>query len=125
MRRPIYTIKNPAILKRMRRRLSIRKRIIGTSKRPRICVNRSNKHLVVQVIDDQKGETLFSIQTFGKNKVKGASNTKEGAKKLGEQMAKSFKSHKIENAVFDRAGYKYHGVIAALVESIREKGIQV
>lgn len=110
--------------RRQRRRLSIRSKVAGTSERPRVCAARSNKHLNVQVIDDQAGRTLLAVQTFGKNAVK-AGNNVEGAKLVGAKLAEELKGKNINSVVFDRAGYKYTGVVKALVESVRENGIQV
>ncbi len=125
MRKYIGKIKSPSLDKRYRRKLAIRKKIIGSTERPRICAIRSNKHLVVQIVDDSINKTLFSVQTFGKNAVKGGANNVEGAKVVGAKVAELLKSKKLENAVFDRSGFKYTGVIAALAQSIRENGIQI
>ena len=124
MRKQLGKLKNAAEARRYRRKLSIRAKLSGTSVRPRICAARTNKHLTVQVIDDATSKTLLCVQTFGKTAVK-ASNNVEGAKVVGGAVAEALKGIKVEAAVFDRAGYKYHGVIAALVESIRENGIQI
>jgi len=125
MRKQIYKIKDKSLAKRARRRLSIRKKVIGTAEKPRICAMKSNRHLQVQVIDDTSSKTLVAVQTFGKHAVQGATDNKEGAKAVGVQVASELKKKNISRAVFDRAGYKYTGVIAALVQSIRENGIQV
>ena len=110
--------------RRQKRRLTIRNKINGTSERPRICAMKSNKHITVQVIDDTKSVSLFTVSTFGKNAAAESCNI-EGAKIVGARVALVLKSKNLNAAVFDRAGYKYTGVIAALVQSIRESGIQV
>lgn len=125
MRKQIAKIKNDSDKRRYRRRLSIRNKVEGTTERPRICAFRSNKHITVQVIDDSQNKTLFSVQTFGKNAVAGAKATKDGAKLVGAALAEKMKGAKLEKAVFDRAGYKYTGVVASLVEAVRENGIQI
>jgi large subunit ribosomal protein L18 len=125
MRKPQGKIKNDSVEKRTRRKLSIRKKVIGSSERPRICVSKTNKHLSVQVIDDQTSKTILCVQTFGKKAVQGAANNVEGAKVVGAKVAEALKSQKLNVAVFDRAGYKYTGVVAALANAIRENGIQV
>jgi large subunit ribosomal protein L18 len=125
MRKPNGKVKNEKAARRLRRRLSIRQKIEGTTERPRVCAFRSNKHLTVQVIDDVTGQTLVSVQTYGKNAVSGAKANKEGAKLVGAKVAEELKAKKLENVVFDRAGYKYTGVIATLVETVRENGIRV
>ncbi len=124
MRKQYGKIGNKKELTRIKRRLTIRKKISGTSERPRICATKSNKHITVQVIDDTNAVSLFTVSTFGKAAAADSCNI-EGAKKVGAKVAAELKAKKVEKAVFDRAGYKYTGVIAALVESIRESGIQV
>jgi len=124
MRKPNGKIKNASAERRLRRKLSIRKQIVGSTERPRVCVSKSNKNIFVQVIDDSASKTLFSVQTFGKNAVDAKAN-KDGAKAVGAKVAEQLKGKSIERVVFDRSGYKYHGVVAALADSIRENGIQV
>jgi large subunit ribosomal protein L18 len=124
MRKQQSKIKNDRIAKAYRRRLSIRKKINGTADRPRVCAVKSNKHIQVQVIDDEAGKTLFAVQTFGKNAV-GKSSNKDSAKEIGKAVADKLKSSKIEKAVFDRNGKLYTGAISVLADSIRENGIQI
>jgi len=124
MRKPLAKIKNPSKAKQMRRKLSIRKKVNGTVETPRICVIKSNKHLVVQVIDDVSDKTILSVQTFGKNKVADKAN-KETAKLVGAKVAAELKSKNINSGVFDRNGCQYVGVIAAVADSIRENGIRI
>lgn len=124
MRKSLRKIKNETKAKVQRRKLTIRKKVIGTSERPRICATKSNKHLFVQVIDDQTQKTLFSVQTFGKNAV-GTSANAESAKAVGAALGQELKKKEISNAVFDRNGRKYTGVIAELADSIREAGVQI
>lgn len=124
MRKQIAKVKNEADKRRYRRRLSIRAKISGTAERPRICAFRSNKHLTVQVIDDTAGKTLLAVQTFGKNGLN-VKPTREGAKEVGAKVAEGMKAANLSQAVFDRAGYKYTGVVASLVDAIRENGVQV
>lgn len=124
MRKNIAKIKNASKAKEYRRKLSIRKKIVGTTDRPRICATKSNKHLFVQLVDDSTSKTILSVQTFGKNAAAKSANT-EGAKQVGAQLAKLMTEKNIKNAVFDRNGKKYTGVISALADSIRENGIQI
>lgn len=95
----------------------IRAKVRGTEKRPRLSVYRSNQKLLVQVIDDQKKLTMFSVQGEGKNMT--------SAKKLGEEIVKKAKTKHITHMVFDRGGYKYHGVVKTLAETVREGGITI
>jgi large subunit ribosomal protein L18 len=124
MRKNIAKIKVDSDKRRYRRRLSIRKKVEGSAERPRICAFRSNKHLSVQVIDDAEGKTLFVVQTYGKNGVE-AKASKEGAKVVGAAVANKLKENKVESAVFDRAGYRYTGIMATIVDTIRENGVRV
>lgn len=124
MRKSLKTIKNASKAKEHRRKLSIRKKITGTTVRPRICATKTNSNLFVQVIDDSEGKTLFSVQTFGKNAV-GSSANAESAKTVGTEVAKLLTGKDIKNAVFDRNGKKYTGVISTLADSIREGGVQI
>jgi len=124
MRKPIGKIRSEALAKRVRRKLSIRKKITGTADRPRICVNRSNKHIRVQVINDELQKTLFSVQTFGKEAVAKTGN-KESAKLVGAKVGELLKAQNLTTAVFDRQGYQYAGVLVTLADSIREAGIKI
>ena len=124
MRKSLKTIKNPSKAKEARRKLSTRKKVIGTTDRPRICATKTNSNLFVQVVDDSESKTLFSVQTFGKNAV-GVKSNAESAKTVGLEVAKKLNEKNIKLAVFDRNGKKYTGVIAALADSIREGGVQI
>lgn len=124
MRKYIGKIKNASKAKEYRRKLSIRKKVVGSVERPRICATKTNKHLFVQVVDDATSKTIFSVQTFGKNAVAKSGNA-EGAKQVGVQVAKLLAEKNIKTAVFDRNGKKYTGVISSLADSIRENGINI
>ena len=124
MRKNIAKLKNEKKAKEYRRKLSIRKKVVGSGDKPRLAVTKSNKHLRVQIIDDVKSVTLFSVQTYGKTKVADSCNA-EGAKKVGAEVAATLKKNNLRKAVFDRSGKKYTSVIKALADSIRENGIQI
>ena len=124
MRKNAKKIKNETKSKEYRRKLAIRKKVIGSAETPRLCVSKTNKHLRVQAIDDVKSVTLFSVQTYGKAKAADTANA-EGAKKVGAAVAASLKTKNLSRAVFDRSGKQYTGVIKALADSIRENGIQI
>jgi large subunit ribosomal protein L18 len=109
--------------KRLKRKVHIRKRISGTSERPRMTVFRSNRALLVQVIDDAKGHTLASISTLEKE-LRNLKVTVEGAGQLGEAMGKRLLEKNITAVIFDRNGYLYHGVIKALADGTRKAGIR-
>lgn len=124
MRKPLRTLKNPRFAKIVKRKMHIRKKVNGTAESPRICTVKSNKNLFVQAVDDVERKTLFSVSTFGKNAVKGGANQK-GAKEIGAAVAARLKEKNIKQAVFDRNGRQYTGVIAVVADSIRENGIQI
>jgi len=124
MRKNPAKIKNETKAKEYRRKLSIRKKVVGSAETPRLCVTKSNKHLRVQAVDDVKSVTLFSVQTYGKGKAADHANA-EGAKKVGAAVAATLKKSNLAKAVFDRSGKQYTGVIKALADSIRENGIQL
>ncbi|MBI2521290.1 MAG: 50S ribosomal protein L18 [Bdellovibrio sp.] len=123
MRKPQERIKNVSLARRIRRKLVIRKSVIGSAERPRVCLNKSNANLFVQVIDDAAARTLFSVKTFGKNAPVKGSN-REAATVLGKEIAKELVKRNISTVVFDRNGYKYTGVVAALANAVRESGIK-
>lgn len=110
-------------LQRQKRRLSIRKKVSGTESRPRVCAMKSNKHLSVQIINDANSTTFFTVSTFGKNAIAGNSDIR--VLEVGKKIAAQLKAKNISAAVFDRAGYRYTGIIAKLAQSIRENGIQI
>ncbi|MGB0452331.1 MAG: 50S ribosomal protein L18 [Bacteriovoracaceae bacterium] len=125
IRKSLKKFKQESSRKRYRRKLTIRNKVEGTAERPRIVIHRSNKNIAVQVIDDAAGKTLASAQTFGKAAVGGAKANKEGAALVGKALAEKMTSAGIKAAVYDRAGYKYHGVVKQIAESIRENGVQI
>lgn len=107
---------------RARRHSRIRKQISGTADRARLCVMVSNKHIYVQLVDDEKGVTLASVSSSGKDAV-GKKNA-EGAKLLGKRMAEIAMEIGVKNVVFDRGGYKYHGRVKAIADAVREAGFK-
>ena len=107
---------------RTRRHIRVRTKISGTAERPRLCVYRSNANIYAQVIDDVAGTTLVSASTLDKE-VKTKHANKEAAKEVGALIAKRCKDKKIEEVVFDRGGYIYHGVVKELAEAARESGL--
>lgn len=110
-------------MERTRRHLRVRKKISGTSERPRLCVYRSNANLYVQIIDDVAGNTLVSCSTLDKD-IKTKRSNKEAAKEVGAMIAKKALAKNIETVVFDRGGYLYHGIVKELAEAAREGGLK-
>lgn len=115
------TTRNAARKKRHQR---IRRKVHGTSERPRLTVYRSNKHIYAQLIDDEAGHTVISASTNEKDASLDHTSNIEAAKYVGEQIAKRAKDAGIETIVFDRSGYKYHGRVKALADAAREAGLQ-
>jgi large subunit ribosomal protein L18 len=117
---------NPRIQARQRRQSRVRKKVLGTAERPRLCVFRSARHMYAQVIDDVSGLTIVAASTMSpalKDKVKGLKKT-EAAKLVGKTVAEEAKTKGITTVVFDRNGFLYHGRVAALSDSAREAGLK-
>lgn len=106
------------------RHFRVRKKIKGTTERPRLNVFRSSKHIYAQIIDDTKGITLAAASTLDKElgEIKNVGNV-EAAKKVGALIAKRAQEKGIKNVVFDRGGYLYHGRVQALADAAREAGL--
>jgi large subunit ribosomal protein L18 len=113
-------------LTRVKRHMRIRRRLSGSTERPRLCVYRSNKHIYVQIVDDSSAKTLVAASTLDPEIAKKLKKTwdKESAKTVGGLVAKRAKAKGIESVVFDRGGYIYHGRIAAVAEAAREAGLE-
>jgi len=108
---------------RLRRQIRGRKKVSGTAERPRLVVTRSSKHISVQVVDDLVGKTLVSASTMEADLRSFEGDKTAKAKRVGELVAERAKSAGIEGVVFDRAGNKYHGRVAALADGAREGGL--
>ena len=108
---------------RKRRAIRGRKRVFGTAERPRLVVTRSSRHVVAQVVDDNGGRTLVSASSMEADVRSLSGNKTAKAKKVGELVAARAKELGVESVVFDRAGNKYHGRIAALADAAREGGL--
>ena len=107
--------------KRLKNKARIRKKVFGTSECPRFSVFRSHKHIYVQIIDDEKGETLGSASSLG---LKKEGSSLKQASKVGEVAAKKVLTKKINSVVFDRGGFIYHGRLKALAEGARSAGLK-
>jgi len=110
---------------RSRRQLRIRKRISGTAARPRLVVNRSARHVFVQVVDDSIGQTVASASTLEADLRAFDGDKTAKAKRVGELVAERAKAAGVEAVVFDRGGNKYHGRIAAVADGAREGGLSL
>lgn len=110
---------------RERRKKHIRKVVVGTTERPRLCVFRSVNHIYAQVIDDHTGRTLASASSLKLTMPEGATGGNcDGAKVVGAAVAEAAKGANVTQVVFDRNGYLYHGRVAALADAAREGGLQ-
>lgn len=111
---------------RRRRRKKIRSRIKGTAERPRLSIFKSNRRVVAQLIDDERGVTLVAMDVSTKKTAKSAKKTKtESARETGKTLAEAALKKGIKAAAFDRGGFRYTGRIAALAEGVREGGLNV
>ena len=109
--------------RRFKRALRIRKHLKGTAVKPRMTVFKSNKHLSVQIINDDEGKTLASASTLSKTKNK-LVRSKEGAREIGKHIASLVMKQDIQHVVFDRGHNKFHGLIAEVAAGAREAGLQ-
>ena len=111
---------------RQRVHVRMRKRIAGTAERPRLCVHRSTRHIRAQVIDDASAHTIVSASSLDKDvraQIKGGGNV-AASKVVGKIIAERARAKGVENVVFDRGGYQYHGRVQALAEAAREAGLK-
>ena len=116
---PVLTVREA----RKRRHRRVRGKVQGTAERPRLAVSRSNKGIAAQLVDDMEGKTLAAATWLQLKSFKG--NKTEQAGEVGKLLAQHAKEAGIEGAVFDRAGYLYHGRVKALAEAAREGGLRI
>ncbi len=112
--------------RRSRIRRRVRSKISGSAEKPRLCVFKSSKHVYAQLIDDQSGKTIAAASTVSRNMKEelGEKPKMEKAGAIGEYLAKTAKKEGITKIVFDRSGYKYHGIVKSLAEGARKGGLQ-
>jgi large subunit ribosomal protein L18 len=113
-------------VRRVRRQRRVRKKLVGTPERPRLCVFRSSKHIYAQVVNDLNGTTLASASTLDPDvKAQAAyGGNKAAASLVGKAVAERAKQAGIDKICFDRRSYKYHGRVQALADAAREAGLQ-
>jgi large subunit ribosomal protein L18 len=118
--------RNQKSIARSRRQERVRKKVLGTDLRPRICVYRSNKHIYAQVISDDRGMTLASVSTLGGDPAEAVKKSKgvEAAKRVGLALAKICKEKNITRVIFDRNGFLFHGQVKAVADGVREGGLE-
>jgi large subunit ribosomal protein L18 len=111
---------------RIRRQQRVRKKVSGTDARPRVCVFKSNRHIYVQVISDDRGMTLASVSTLSAELAVEIKDIKgvEAAKRVGLNLAKVCKEKDINHVVFDRNGFLFHGRVKAVADGAREGGLE-
>lgn len=109
---------------RIRRKKHIRKTVVGSSLRPRLCVFRSAKHIYAQVIDDSSGRTLAAASSLSKDFGDDSGGNIDGATRVGRLIGEKAKAAGVSTVVFDRNGYLYHGRVAALATGAREAGLE-
>lgn len=109
---------------RKARHSRVRKKISGTAERPRLNVYRSGKHIYAQIIDDNLGSTIVSASTLDKSLNLTATQNKEAARSVGQAIAKKALDKGVEEVVFDRGGFIYHGRVKELAEGAREAGLK-
>jgi large subunit ribosomal protein L18 len=108
------------VTKRLKNKARIRKKVAGTTERPRLCVFRSGRHIYAQIVDDVHGVTLASASSLA---AKAKASNVEAAKAVGADIAQKALSKDIKNVVFDRSGYVFHGRIKAIADGAREAGL--
>jgi large subunit ribosomal protein L18 len=110
---------------RRKRHRRVRKKVSGTTQRPRLAVFRSNRHIYAQVIDDTNGRTLAAASTAEPDLRSGSTGSVDAAKAVGQLVGERAKSAGISAVVFDRGGFRYHGRVAALCDGARAAGLEV
>jgi large subunit ribosomal protein L18 len=108
---------------RLRRQIRGRKKLAGTAQRPRLVVTRSSRHITAQIVDDSVGRTLVSASTMEADLREVEGDKSARARRVGELVAQRAKDKGVASVVFDRAGNKYHGRVAALADGAREGGL--
>lgn len=115
---------NRSTEQRLKRHRRVRKKISGSAERPRLAVFRSNRHLYAQLIDDIEGRTLASASTVELTKDgHAAANSVDMAARVGKLVAERAKAKGLQNAVFDRGGFRFHGKVKALADAARQEGL--
>lgn len=124
MRKQRRKIHDESLARKYTRKLRIRKKVIGSSERPRLCFVTSNKHFSLQVIDDSVGHTLYSRSTFGKNGLKVDPNL-EGVKTFAQKVSEELKGKGIQTLVFDRNGLSFKGLLKTFTDGLRTQGLSI
>jgi large subunit ribosomal protein L18 len=119
-----FSTKNKQVA-RARRHHRVRRKLAGTTQRPRLAVFRSNKHITAQIIDDKTGRTLAAASTVEKDlRSAGSTGNKDAATTVGRLVAERAKAAGVSQVVFDRGGFLFHGRVAAVANAAREAGLE-
>jgi len=119
----VKVVKGSSRVARARRHFRVRKKVTGTALRPRLVVSRSTRHVFAQIVDDSTGTTLASASTMESDLRTLTGDKTAKSRRVGELVADRAKSVGVSSVVFDRAGNRYHGRLAALAEGARENGL--
>ena len=119
----VKVVKGSSRVSRARRHFRVRKKVSGTALRPRLVVSRSTRHVFAQIVDDSSGKTLASASTMESELRTLTGDKTAKSRRVGELVADRAKSVGVSSVVFDRAGNRYHGRLAALAEGARENGL--
>ncbi|MBI2877675.1 MAG: 50S ribosomal protein L18 [Candidatus Tectomicrobia bacterium] len=114
--------KDPRLIRKRR----IRRKVLGTADRPRLTIYKGNRHIYAQIIDDEKGHTLVAASTRGaefRTRMPQGGKTIDAARMVGEILGEKALAQGIQQVVFDRDGFLYHGKVKALADAVRERGI--
>ncbi len=120
----VKVVKGSSRVARARRHFRVRKKVSGTALRPRLVVSRSTRHVFAQIVDDSTGKTLASASTMESELRTLTGNKTAKSRRVGELVAERAKGVGVSSVVFDRAGNRYHGRLAALAEAARENGLE-
>lgn len=110
--------------RRIRRHLSIRRRVAGTADKPRLCVRRSNRYIYAMIVDDARDRVLTGVSSLVSEVSDQKLKRTDAARVVGKLLAEKAKGLGIKQVVFDRAGYRYHGRVKAVADGAREGGLQ-
>lgn len=124
--RELNNMRTQKVRAREKRKMRVRRKVVGTAQRPRLAVFRSLNNMYAQMVDDMENKTLLTVSTLDKDlkgKLKNTANT-EAAKTIGKVFAEKAMKKGVKEVVFDRGGYLYHGRVKALAEGAREGGLK-
>ncbi len=125
MRKTKRKIKTLSGVRKLRVKLGVRKKVIGTPEIPRVCFKKTNKNFTALVVDDSSSKILFSLNTFGKNVSKPITANRDGAEEFSNLVSSMMKEKGITKAVFDRDGSRYGLIVSKFADGLRSNGIKI